>query len=299
MLNFLPGPLKGGFSFLLYLINTVVMCTPLFAVALLKLVMRVKPFQMVCDRMLIAIAWAWISVNVLNAKLFSRIKWDVQGCDGLEQEGWYLVLANHQSWVDILILQTVFRGKIPFLKFFLKKELIWVPILGVAWWALDFPFMRRYSRQFLEKHPHLKGTDLERTRKACEKFKKIPISVMNFVEGTRFTPNKHAAQKSPYRHLLTPRAGGVAFVLGAMGEQMRHIVDVTIVYPDGAVSFWEFLCGRLRRVIVSVRTMPVTRELIGDYFNDPAYKKQFCQWINRVWQRKDDEIHRLLDRQQT
>ncbi len=67
----------------------------------------------------------------------------MQGVDSLHQRGWYLVSSNHQSWVDILVLQRIFHGRIPFLKFFLKQELIWVPVIGLAWWALDFPFMKR------------------------------------------------------------------------------------------------------------------------------------------------------------
>ena len=111
---------------------------------------------------------------------------------------------------------------VPFLKFFLKKELIWVPILGIAWWALDFPFMKRYSAAVLKKRPHLRGKDIEITRQACKKFKSLPVSIMNFVEGTRFTREKHDKQKSPFTHLLKPKAGGIGFVLSTMGEQLQQ-----------------------------------------------------------------------------
>ena len=294
MLNFLPGPVKGALSFLFYLINTMVMCTFIFMVALVKFAVPHPSCRVACDRLLIVISTAWISINLFNSRLFNRIVWDIRGVDALEMEGWYLVLSNHQSWMDILVLQTVFHGRIPFLKFFLKKELIWVPFLGLAWWALDFPFMRRYSRTFLEKHPHLKGKDLESTRKACEKFKALPISIMNFVEGTRFTRAKHGAQKSPHRYLLKPRAGGVAFVLGAMGENIHRIVDVTIVYPQGADSFWGFISGRVKHIIVDVNSMPVSEQMVGDFFNDALFRERFCQWLNGLWQQKDDTIHRLL-----
>lgn len=294
MLDFLPGPVKGVASFSMYLVNTVILCSVLFMVALFKLLIPIPALRPFYDRALITIAMTWIAINGFNTDLFNRIEWQVQGVETLEKEGWYLVLSNHQSWVDILVLQKVFRGKIPMLKFFLKKELIWVPILGLAWWALDFPFMRRYSRDFLEKNPHLKGKDLETTKKACEKFKKVPVSVMNFVEGTRFTAVKHTRQKSPYAHLLTPKAGGVAFVLGAMGDCIEKVIDVTIVYPDGADSFWGFMVGRVRRIVVDVTVLPVPEQMSGDYFGDPEVKERFCQWLNGLWERKDRKIDAIL-----
>ncbi|MBF0260134.1 MAG: acyltransferase, partial [Desulfamplus sp.] len=172
---------------------------------------------------------------------------------------------------------------------------IWVPFLGLAWWALDFPFMRRYSRQFLEKNPHLRGKDLERTQKACEKFKTIPVSIVNFVEGTRFTTIKHRRQNSPYKNLLNPRAGGVAFVLSAMGNCIHKIINVTIVYPDGADTFWGFISGRVRRVVVDIEVLPITDDLQGDYFNDPEFRDRFCNWINTLWKAKDEKIGKMLE----
>jgi hypothetical protein len=50
---------------------------------------------------------------------------------------------------------------------------------------------------------------------------------MNFVEGTRFTPAKHAAQQSPYKHLLKPKAGGLALALHVLGDRFDSLLDVT------------------------------------------------------------------------
>jgi len=294
MLDFFPGTVKGILSLLMYVINTVILCLFIFSVAIVKLIIPVLVVTRLCDRMLIAIAGLWISINSINTALFTRIEWDVRGLESLDIKGWYLVLSNHQSWVDILVLQRILNKKIPFLKFFLKKELIWVPFLGLAWWALDFPFMKRYSKSFLQKNPHLKGRDLERTKRACKKFKTLPVSVMNFVEGTRFTAAKHKRQESKYSHLLLPRAGGIAFVLGAMGDYLHNVVNVTIVYPDGADTFWGFISGRVKRVIVDVEVLPVTDELKGDYFNNSEFKGNFCIWLNELWSKKDMKIDELL-----
>ena len=243
----LPAPMRGVFSFSLYFINTLFWSILLFMMTFLKLLIPVKSWRTSCSKLLNGIANCWIGVNNFNQRIFCNIVWDVQGTETLDPNGWYLVLANHQSWVDILVLQNIFHRKIPFLKFFLKKELFWFPILGQAWWALDFPFMTRYSGSFLKTHPHLRGKDIEITRKACKKFKNTPVSIMNFVEGTRFTEKKHQEQQSPYTNLLKAKAGGIAYVLSAMGDQLQSILDVTIVYPKGHKSFWTFLCGKRMR----------------------------------------------------
>ena len=294
MFHFLPGPLKGSISFLFIALNTLFWAAFLYPVALAKFVIPIRSWRTLAGRVLIWIAVKWIDGNIINFRIFHRTRWTESGIDSLSRRKWYLVLSNHQTWVDILVLQKVFQRKIPFLKFFIKKSLIWFPVLGLAWWALDFPFMKRYSKVFLEKHPHLKGKDLETTIKACERFKTIPTSVMNFVEGTRFSPEKRDRQRSPYRHLLRPRAGGTAFVLGAMGDQFSSILDVTIVYPEGARDLWQFLCGRVSRVVVTVAEHPVRPDLIGNYDGDEVFRERFQEWLNTHWAEKDRKIAALL-----
>jgi 1-acyl-sn-glycerol-3-phosphate acyltransferase len=205
------------------------------------------------------------------------------------------VLANHQSWVDIPVLQAALNRRIPLLRFFLKSQLFWVPFLGLAWWALDFPFMKRYSRDVLAKRPELAGRDVEATRRACAKFKDIPVSVMNFVEGTRFTRAKHARQASPYANLLKPKAGGVGFVLDAMGGALHSLLDVTLVYPHGQPTFADLFANRIPVVHVIVRERPIPSELLGgDYENDPQVRVRVQRWINEIWRDKDAAIAAVL-----
>lgn len=291
MLHFLPHPIVGTISLLLYVINTLFWFVPITVLAILKLppVMR---WQRWMTYLLDACAVSWISINNITSRLFTRIRWHVSGLDTLSLKDWYLLLANHQSWADILVLQKVFNRKIPFIKFFLKKELLYVPFIGICWWALDFPFMKRYSKAFLLKYPQLQGKDIETTRKACEKFRFKPTTVMNFVEGTRFTPVKHARQQSPYAHLLKPKAGGVAFVLGAMGQQLHKILDVTIYYPKGIPTFWDYISGKVRDIKVQIKVLPIEQELLGDY-SDPQYRERFQQWVNQLWQQKDQQLAAL------
>ncbi len=279
--------LRGVLSILLLYTNTLFWFAFLLPISILKLMVPIRGWRKFCGLLLNGIAVSWISVNNFNLSWSQRIQWDVRGMEGLSLKQWYLVVSNHQTWVDIVVLQRVFNRRIPFLKFFLKKELIWVPILGIAWWALDFPFMKRYSASFLKKHPHLRGKDIEITRQACKKFRSIPVSIMNFVEGTRFTREKHNIQKSPFTHLLRPKAGGIGFVLSAMGEQLSSILNVTIIYPCGDTGFWSFLCGRIREIRVIVEKLPVGPSLLGDYVEDREFQAQFQEWVNGLWGKKD------------
>jgi 1-acyl-sn-glycerol-3-phosphate acyltransferase len=290
VLSLVPPQVLGVISFSLMVVNTLFWSCFLFPIAGLKLLVPARAWQDRCNVVLNAIALLWIAGNNANLKLTKSIRWDVSGLEGLNPRGWYLVISNHQSWVDILVLQKVFHRRIPLLKFFLKKELIWVPIMGLAWWALEFPFMKRYSKEYLKKNPHMRGKDLEITKKACERFSRMPIAVMNFVEGTRFTPKKHAAQSSPFTHLLKPKAGGISFVLSAMGGCLTHIINTTIIYPEGVKTFWEFLCSTRTEVVVRVQAIPITPELLGDYADDPEYQEQFQAWLNRLWVEKDRAI---------
>ncbi|KZC16487.1 acyltransferase [Rhodanobacter sp. FW510-R12] len=294
MLAKLPGLIRIPLALLLLAGNIVLHVLPLFAFTLVKLVVPVPAIRQACSRVLVRIAESWIGVNGFLFDLFTRIRWRVEGLAGLRRDGNYLVLCNHQSWVDIPVLQRVFNRRIPFLRFFLKQQLIWVPLLGQAWWALDFPFMKRYSRETLLKHPELQGKDKEATRRACEKFRHMPVSVMNFVEGTRFTPAKHAAQSSPYRHLLRPKAGGLAFVLDAMGDALHAILDVTIVYPEGRCTMADLIAGRVRDIRVHVRERAIEAGLLGNYDEDAAFRGRVKSWVNTLWREKDAQVASML-----
>ncbi|MBP6626286.1 MAG: acyltransferase, partial [Arenimonas sp.] len=271
MIFLLPRVLRALLAALAVAASTLVHVPVLLVVAVAKALLPFAALRRHLDWLLVQIAESWIGVNSRLVDAFTHTLFRVEGIDALRYGGHYLVLANHQSWVDIPVLQKVFNRRIPLLRFFLKSQLFWVPLLGLAWWALDFPFMKRYSKQTLAQRPELAGRDLAVTRAACEKFRHIPVSVMNFVEGTRFTPAKHAGQGAPFRHLLRPKAGGVAFVLGAMGEAIESVLDVTVSYDIGKPSLADLFTDRVGEVRVHVRERPVPADLVGgDYEHDPA-----------------------------
>lgn len=297
MVASLPLFVRLPLALLFVVLNVLVHASVLLMLAAIKALVPVRGFRIAISRVLVLIAEQWIVVNGALFAMFTRTRWRVEGIEGLQRGGWYLVLSNHQSWVDIPVLQKVFNRRIPFLKFFLKQQLVWVPVLGLAWWALDFPFMRRHTKEQLEQHPEWRGKDKQATRMACERFRHLPVSVMNFVEGTRFTAAKHAAQQSPYANLLRPRAGGVAFVLETMGDMLQSIVDVTIVYPGGRPTLIDLLANRVAEICVQVRQLPIAPEFVGrDYENDAEFRGSFQAWISARWAEKDALIAAMKSR---
>jgi 1-acyl-sn-glycerol-3-phosphate acyltransferase len=291
---------RGVAAIVLMAINTIATFIPLFTCSLVKLLLPFAAVRARVDPLLNWLAMRWVVNNGVIQRLLQRTEWDVAGLDAVRGGGWVLVVSNHRSWVDILVLQRVLRGQLPFLKFFLKQELIWVPVMGLAWWALDFPFLRRHGPAALKKRPELRMQDREAARRACERFRLSPTSVMTFPEGTRFTPAKHEASRRAYRHLLPPKSGALAVALDAMGRQMRSCVDVTIAYPDGTPSFWDFLCGRCARVVVRVREEPLPDALRNgagehpDESDERAFRAAVQRWIDALWARKDAELDETL-----
>lgn len=257
--------------------------------ALLKLLLPFKAVRRVFDAVIVGIGESWIGVNNWWIDMVGDTRWKVSGHEGFRRNGWYLVSSNHQSWVDILVLQYVFNRRIPLLKFFIKQELIWVPVIGLCWWALDFPFMKRKGGVSAQK-------DLDTARKACEKFRVIPSSVISFMEGTRFTPAKQAQQRSPYKNLLKPKTGGVGMALETMGDMFDCMLDITIVYPYGVPTFTDLLMGRVQEVVVTVKEVKIPREVLVDDAGHAPNRSVIQTWIQGLWEAKDQEITEIKAR---
>jgi 1-acyl-sn-glycerol-3-phosphate acyltransferase len=278
--------LNGALTALMMILNTVFWLPLILTAIFLKFIPSAYTKKM-ANTILNFLVTTWISVNSLILGFTKNIRWNLSGLENLNMKKNYLVLSNHQSWSDILILQKLLNRKVPMLRFFIKQSLIWVPVLGLAWWALDYPFMKRHTKAEIARKPHLAGKDVEATRKACEKYKTIPVSVMNFVEGSRFTEKKRVEGQSRYKNLLNPRPGGTGLVLTSMGDYLSDILNVTIKYGENRRSFWGFLSGRVKEITVVVETIPVTEELKGDFHSDQEYRERFINWLNNLWQEKD------------
>lgn len=297
MLNFLPAPILGAASLVFLGVNTIFWSIFLYLFVFLKLIFPVKKIRLFFSKITVLVAKFWVECNSTIFRITQKMEWDVSGLEQLDEKKSYLLVSNHRSWTDIFVLQQVFKRRIPFLKFFLKQELIWVPFLGIAWWALDFPFMKRYSKEFLERHPELRGKDIQTTRKKCEKFKNSPVSVINFLEGTRFNFDKKDKQNSPFTHLLKPKAGGIALVLSSMGDYLTSILDITIVYPGNNPphKFWDLLRGKVPNITVRVNTLPIPQDITKkNYSEDATFRENFQRWVNEIWQRKDAQIEAIM-----
>jgi 1-acyl-sn-glycerol-3-phosphate acyltransferase len=295
MLRALPTPLIGACSFVALILNTLCCIPVLMLVTAVRICVPWPPLVLACRRAAASIATAWIGFNVAGLKAGGDIRWHVVEPPGLRRDAWYLVISNHRSAVDIVVLQWLFNRRIPLIKFFLKRQLAWVPLLGMAWWALEFPFMRRYPRAMLERRPDLRRKDLETTRRACERFRDLPVTVLNFLEGTRFTDAKCREQQSPYRHLLFPRAGGVAQVVSSIGDRLDALLDVTIVYPDGTPTLWQLVSGQIRRVAVHVEAVRIDPRWVGrSYHDDPEFRESFQAFVRDLWANKDARLDVML-----
>lgn len=292
MLRFLPGTLRAIIASLLLVLNTACLAVIILIISIFYFIIPIPKWRLAIKRFLHGFPEIWTDINDFILGLTTKTKWEIHGVENLKKRDWYLIIANHQSWLDILVLQKVFNRKIPSLRYFMKKELLWqLPLAAQACLILDYPFMKRYSKDFLKKHPHLKGKDVETTRKTCEKFKNIPISIINFVEGHRFTQERHERQNSPYKYLLKPKAGGIAFTLGAMGDILNTLLNVTIIYPDKNNSIWDFLCGRVDKIQVYVKAQPIEDSCLGNYEKDRHFRSEFQKWLNKLWQEKNDLIN--------
>ncbi|MBV7316779.1 acyltransferase [Shewanella sp. NIFS-20-20] len=295
MLNFLPGPILFLLSGLLLIINTSLWAGLISIGGLLKLLLPWQAARTPLTRVMNSFMWAWASCNGGILKLIAKIEWDIQGLEHLDKQGWYLIISNHLSGFDIAAQTYVLRNHIPMLKFFLKKELLYVPFLGLGCWALDMPYMNRTSAEKLKKNPKLKGKDMETTRKSCERFRLLPTTIINYVEGSRFTEEKRQRQQSPYRYLLRPKAGGSAFALSAMGEQFTHVLDITMAYPDAPKDILaSVMHGKVSKVVMHIKARPVPVVDDQRYINEPSYRVEFQRWLNQLWAEKDEQIHQLL-----
>ena len=249
-------------------------------------------------RVVLVLAWfgdVWVATNTHIFALFLNTRWDVRGLEGVRRDGHYLVISNHLSWIDIFALQRAFDRKAPLLRFFIKQQLIWSPILGQACWALEFPFMRRYSAEYLQRHPEKRGRDLEETRRACERYRDIPVTILNFVEGTRLTRETHAQQSSPYEYLLRPRIGGIGFVIASLPGALHAMYDVTLVYPKRDAKLIDFITDRLPWIVVEGRRIEIPPEFHRSTITEPGPdRERFKEWVERLWREKDQRIGEIL-----
>ena len=285
--------IKGVLGFLAVVINTLFWCLFLLTIAIFKLLIPTESWKRLCTKLIINIGECWIYCNGLWIQALHRPKWNVEGFEELDSSNWYLAVANHQSWADIFVLQGITNRKIPMLKFFMKHVLIWVPVIGLAWWALDMPFLKRYTKEEIQKNPELRGKDIKAMEKSFERYSRYPVSIFSFAEGTRFTKEKKDNQLSQFEYLLNPKIGGVGLTLTTM-PYIKLLLDFTIHYEDERRSFWDFLCGRMSKADVRVRQINIPDDLLGkNYEDDPIFRENLKEWVYDIWSDKEKYLEEV------
>ena len=274
-------------------INTLFWCLFLLTIAIFKLLIPTESWKRLCTKLIINIGECWIYCNGLWIQALHRPRWNVEGFEELDSSNWYLAVANHQSWADIFVLQGITNRKIPMLKFFMKHVLIWVPVIGLAWWALDMPFLKRYTKEEIQKNPELRGKDIKAMEKSFERYSRYPVSIFSFAEGTRFTKEKKDNQLSQFEYLLNPKIGGIGLTLTTM-PYIKLLLDFTIHYEDERRSFWDFLCGRMSKADVRVRQINIPDNLLSkNYEDDPIFRENLKEWVYDIWSDKEKYLEEV------
>lgn len=299
MLYFLPAPILFVINFVWLCVGTTILAVPVLLMALIKLILPLRPILKLVDVVNQLMFKLFCLNNAFLIRLTNKADWDIQGVENVKVNGSCIIISNHVTWADIVLLCHIYRGRIPITKFFLKQSLIWIPIIGQVCYAVGMPFLRRYTRAQILKNPKLKTKDLDATRKACKSLIHYPSTLVNFVEGTRFTEAKAVAQKTPYRNLMPPKAASLAVALGIIGNKIDCVLNTTLIYPDsksGSNIFFTLLCGRLNKFTARVEVITketIEQSMVGDYLGDKQFKRAFTNQLRDIWQAKDENISAL------
>ncbi|KFJ42874.1 acyltransferase [Francisella philomiragia] len=288
MINVIKYAYYGLFSLVCLMSTAIIAFIPVFIFSLVKLLIPIKSIRYFCTSAVQYSVSLWVSFVILIAKFFSPTKIEVEQNKELDKNGSYLIICNHKSWLDTFVLMMIFHKKIAFPKFFMKFQVFFIPVLGLIAWALEFPAMKRYKKEYLKKHPEKKGEDLKKTVEYCKKLSSRPTTIVNFVEGTRYTSQK--ALKSAYKNLLNPKAGGIAVILKSLSDRMVGVLNTTIVYDNPKQTLWDYMIRKTKKIKVKVDLIPISEVPIGDYFTSETDKEYFQVWLNKLWQTNDEYI---------
>lgn len=279
--------LKGIFS-LFYIITNLSFW--LLLVLLLTFFKMIIPVKRIREIIFFLMKWIYAFAVWCDDFLLMHIldiKLEVEGLRERYPEKFYIIIANHQSWNDIFVLQHLFNRRAPVLKFLVKRELIFLPIVGLICWAYDYPFLRRQSIKGQKADPLHSRKDTMTLARSLSSFSRYPASIINLVEGTRYSPEKAKIRTSPYRYLLKPKAGGLTTMLELLSGRVNSIIDVTLVYDPIYPTFWNLLSGKCKKVYVNI-----SEYAINDIFQICSFEA-VDSWVNEIWAKKDARIHTI------
>ena len=286
-MKFLFENLKGITSITILVLNTVILSCLLIPLGIIKFFLPITSLKVLFTKFIIKVGELWIFTNKIWVKALHNPKWQIIGKENIKSDGWTIATSNHQSFADIFLLQDITNRKMPMLKFFMKYVLIYVPIIGLSWWALDMPFLKRYTKKQLEKNPKLAGKDVREMKRALKHYALYPVTVFSFAEGTRLTLKKHHNQTSPFKNLLRPKEGGLATALSLVNK-IDYLVDFTIKFDSKKRSFWDYLWGRMNSAKITIKEIKIPKKFLNENLLDNhSLRSEFKEWINSLWLEKD------------
>ena len=280
----------GIISITILVLNTFILSCLLIPLGIIKFFLPITALKVLFTKFIIKVGELWIFTNKIWVKALHNPKWQIIGKENIKSDGWTIATSNHQSFADIFLLQDITNRKMPMLKFFMKHVLIYVPVIGLSWWALDMPFLKRYTKKQLENNPELHGKDVREMKRALKHYALYPVTVFSFAEGTRFTIKKNLHQKSPFKNLLKPKEGGLATALSLVNE-IDSLIDFTIKFDTKKRSFWDYLCGRMNSVKVIIREIKIPAKFLNiDLLENKILRSEFKDWLHDIWNEKDTLI---------
>ena len=286
-MKFIFENIIGIMSITILVLNTFVLSCLLIPLGIIKFFLPLTALKVLFTKFIIKVGELWIFTNKIWVKALHNPKWQIIGKENIKSDGWTIATSNHQSFADIFLLQDITNRKMPMLKFFMKYVLIYVPVIGLSWWALDMPFLKRYTKKQLENNPELRGKDVREMRRALKHYALYPVTVFSFAEGTRFTIKKNLHQKSPFKNLLKPKEGGLATALSLVNE-IDSLIDFTIKFDTKKRSFWDYLCGRMNSVKVIIREIKIPAKFLNiDLLENKILRSEFKDWLHDIWNEKD------------
>ena len=286
-MKFIFENIIGMTSITILVLNTFILSCLLIPLGIIKFFLPLTALKVLFTKFIIKVGELWIFTNKIWVKALHNPKWQIIGKENIKSDGWTIATSNHQSFADIFLLQDITNRKMPMLKFFMKHVLIYVPVIGLSWWALDMPFLKRYTKKQLENNPELHGKDVREMKRALKHYALYPVTVFSFAEGTRFTIKKNLHQKSPFKNLLKPKEGGLATALSLVNE-IDSLIDFTIKFDTKKRSFWDYLCGRMNSVKVIIREIKIPAKFLNiDLLENKILRSEFKDWLHDIWNEKD------------
>jgi 1-acyl-sn-glycerol-3-phosphate acyltransferase len=294
ILNLLYG-FFGLLSFLFITVHLAFWIVPIVILALIKLVVPVQFVKELSYRIMVWIYGTAVRINDFLLFKLVRNKIQIRSKETLKTDRNYLILSNHRSWADILILQSVLNRKTPPIRFIVKWELIFMPIVGLICWAYEYPFVKRKSLKYTSPKSGKSKNDFHVIRNKIDKMSANHLSLINFVEGTRFKILKSEKYAAGFKHLLNPHAGGLFNILKNYGDRLDELLNFTIVYKCRQPIFWKLLGGRCRHIIVDLQKVQMKELLnrLGACDGDVNFVR-VSEWLNDLWQEKDLKIDELI-----